>query len=152
MLRVVLHGADIPDGFLDSYQVNFRFPVFETASAAVRMGYSERVKFKRVYLDVAGDPDLEENKIGGNPSWLLEDESPGSYAGKTPMFFLLQLLDKLEFEINTGTPRQIELGLLSGGPRESRLDYYKLFIGNRLFLFGTENRGNPVVYAIPQVD
>jgi hypothetical protein len=151
MLPGPLSGADIPEGFLESYQINFRFFVFETASAVPYEKYQERVTFKLFRLEKAGDPDVDENKIGGNPNWLLEDESPKSYGGKTPMFFLLQLLQGFRFEITKSAPRQIELGL-DGSPKPSPLSYYQLFNGNKIFLFGTEDRTKPLVYAITQVD
>jgi hypothetical protein len=151
MLSGQLKGADIPEGFLESYQTNFRFLVFETGSAALHDEYREKVKFKRFRLDSVANPDVDDNKIGGNPNWLLEDESPKLYGGKTPMFFLIQLLQGFQFEIHTHAPRQIELSL-GGSPQPSPLTYYQLFNGNKIFLFGVEDREQPLVYAITQVD
>ncbi len=65
------------------------------------------------------------------------------------MFFLLQLLQGFQFEINEVATRQIELGL-DGAAQPSPLSYYQLFIGNKIFLFGTEDRAMPLVYAISQ--
>ena len=151
MLPGPLSGADIPSGFLESYQTNFQFLIFETTWASPYEKYQEKLKFQPLRLEKASNPDIDENKIGGNPNWLLDDESPKTYGGDTPMFFLLQLLQGFQFEIGKSAPRQIELGL-DGSPQPSPLDYYQLFNGNKIFLFGTEDRVRPLVYALTQVD
>jgi hypothetical protein len=151
MLLGPLGAVKIPEGFLESYQINFRFLVFETKSAIKRKDYQEKIKFKRLCMEKIVDLNLDKNKIGGNPNWLLEDESPESYNDQTSMFFLLQILQGFQFEIIKSAPKQIELGL-SGFPEPSPLNYYQLFNGNKIFLFGTENRTKPLVYAITQVD
>jgi hypothetical protein len=151
MLSGPLRRAEIPAGFLETYQTNFRFLVFDTARGQPSDDYVERVKFQLLHLKESKNPDVERNKIGGNPNWILEDESPGSYGGNTPMFFLLQLLDGLQFDLRDEAPRQIELGL-DGLPKLSAARYYELFISNRIFLFGTSDRAHLGVYAITQVD
>jgi hypothetical protein len=151
MLSVPLRDADIPDGFLESYQTNFRFITFETASASTHDKYQERVKFRPLQVEKAASPDIDASKIGGNPNWLLDDESPKTYNGKASLFFLLQLLQGFQFEIAKGAPRQIE-SALDGSPRPSLLNYYQLFNGNKIFLFGTGGNVPPLVYALTQVD
>jgi hypothetical protein len=151
MLTGPLLGVDIPEGFLDSYQTNFRFLIFRTASAHPHVLYQERVSFRPISLVWSDSLDREDNKVGGVPNWLLEDESPGSYAGKAPMGFLLQILEGFQFEMKSGALPQMELAL-DGTPRRSSLPYYLLFNGNRIFLFGTELPGEPMVYAITQLD
>jgi len=149
MLKVKLPGADIPEGFLESYQVNFRFLVFETAKAVLHAAYKEKVAFRRLDLEPA-NPKVEGNKIGGSPTWLQEDESPKTYAGKVPMFFLLQIERGFQFPTVPGAPPQIKIGL-SGNPQPANYAYYKLFITNATYLFGTEDRAQPLVYALTQV-
>lgn len=149
MLPVPLNNADIPKGFLESYQTNFRFLVFETVAAVLHENYQEKVKFKPLRLEKDRNPDIDESKSGGNPNWQLDNESPKTNGGKTSMFFLLQLLQGFQFEINEVATRQIELGL-DGAAQPSPLSYYQLFIGNKIFLFGTEDRAMPLVYAISQ--
>src|SRR5271170_722359 len=97
MLLGLLTGADIPDGFLESYQTNFRLLIFETTLAASHEGYREKVAFRPFRLERSSNSDIDENKVGGNPNWLLEDESPKSYGEKMPMFFLLQLRQGFQF-------------------------------------------------------
>jgi hypothetical protein len=150
LIPAIVKGAVIPEGFLEDYQVNFRFLVFETSSGVLHTNFRERVRFKRIHVEATRNPDLHENKIGGNPTWLLDDEAPTSYGGKTSMFFLLQLLQGFQFEIIQNAPPQIELSL-DGSPQASPLPYYQLFLGNALFLFGTEDVKRPLVYAITQI-
>lgn len=149
MLDVPLPGVDIPDGFLESYQVNFRFLVFESAKAVVHAAYQEKVAFQRLELEPT-DPATPGNKLGGDPNWLQEDEAPASYAGRTPMFFLVQLERGLQYPTVAGAPPQIKIGL-SGNPQPANYPYYKLFISNAIYLFGTEDRAQPLVYALTQV-
>jgi hypothetical protein len=151
MLSGPLPGANIPEGFLLSYQTNFRILVFEKALGAPRTTYQNRVIFKPLSLRKIADTAVDDNKIGGTPAWLLEDESPKSYAGRLPMFFLLQLQAGFQFEIDKHAPRQVELGL-DGSPEPSPFNYYQLFIGNKIFLFGTRDRAEALVYAITQVE
>jgi hypothetical protein len=99
-----LRGAVIPEGFLESYQTHFRFLTFETSSSVPCEGYSPRVKFKPFELEMCGDPAVDDNKIGGKPVSLLGNASPKSYARKTPMYFLLQLV-----------PFFVELNLVRAG-------------------------------------
>jgi hypothetical protein len=150
ILKGPLRGADIPERFLETYQTNFRFLVFETASARMRSDYRPKIRFMPLFLNPSSDSNIAGDKIGGNPNWLSEDESPKTYAGRTPMFFLLQLQNEYRFHLLEGAPPQIELAL-DRTPQPSPLNYYQLFIGNALFLFGTADRQNPLVYAITQV-
>ena len=150
MLPGILRAADIPRGFLDDYQSNFRILVFPTELAAIKRGFVERVKFRRLRL-VAVQGDFEGSKIGGDPTWLLEDESPKSYGGEVAMFFLMQLEGGFKFLIHDSAPAQIELGL-DGSPQPSRLRYYQLFNGNAIYMFGTEKGRKHSVYAITQID
>lgn len=151
MLPGPLSDADVPVGFLESYQTNFRFIIFQTALATLCTKYREKVKFKPFQTRSTDDPDINETKIGGSPNWLQVDEGPRLCGGAGPMLFLLQLLEGFRFEITEHAPRQIELGL-DGSPQTSPLNYYQLFNGNRIFLFGTEGLAQPLVYVITQVD
>ena len=150
MLTGRLRGIDIPEDFLDRYQRNFRFLVFSTAGAQIRRDYQPKVKFSRFHLVPVEDPASPGSKIGGEPNWLLEDETPGTYAGRHSAVFLLQLEQGLEFDTVEGAPRQVELGL-DGKPRPARRSTYRLFLGNALYMFGFDAE-RPLVYAITQVD
>lgn len=151
MLTGRLRGGEIPEGFLTAYQRNFRFLVCDTAEATSRREYVERVRFQRLEVVRSDDPAAPGNKIGGVPNWLLEDETPSTYAGKVPMSFLLQLEPGLRFETVESAPRQIELGL-DAKPRPSSRLHYELFIGNALYLFGTDDPELRLIYAISQID
>jgi hypothetical protein len=148
MLEVRLPGADVTDDFLKSYEVNFKFVVFQTQAGEPRPGYRERVRFQRLGLDPA-PADAEGNKIGGHPVWLQDDEAPRSYAGKTPMVFLLQLAYGFTFDTLPGAPPQMRIGL-TGDPEPSPHPYYELFNANAVYLFGPHDR-TPLVYALTQV-
>jgi hypothetical protein len=141
-------AIDIPEGFLESYQVNFRFRVFETAKS-VPQGYDERVAFHRWLLQPAQAAGAG-TKLGGTPDWLQDDEAPATYAGRTPMVFLMQIERGFEFPLVPGAPPQMELAL-DGTPEPAERPYYQLFIGNAIYLFGTQDRSQPLVYAITQV-
>ncbi len=151
MLAGRLRAGEIPEGFLTAYQRNFRFLVCETDEATLRREYVEKVRFHRLEVVTSGDPSAAGNKIGGVPNWLLEDETPSTYACKVPMSFLLQLEPGLRFETVEGAPRQIELGL-DGKPGPASRLHYELFIGNALYLFGTNDPELRLVYAITQID
>jgi hypothetical protein len=146
-----LHNVAIPSGFLEKYQINFRILVFDTAKSAVVEQYDERVKFKRLHLIPSESIDVDSNKIGGAPNWILDDETPGNYGGAVRMFFLLQLLENFKFEVLQHAPRQVVIGL-DGVQRCSNNLHYELFVGNKLFFFGTESRDIVQVYVLPQSD
>jgi hypothetical protein len=148
MLPGPLCGVDIPKGFLTSYQRNFCFLVFSTY-ATLRRGHVEKVRFKTLVLEPSDDPTVDGHKIGGAPNWALEDEAPGT--SRTPMVFLLQLQQGYEFETVEGAPRQMELDL-DGKPKPAARAHYHLFLGNALYLFGTGDLQEPLVYAVTQVD
>lgn len=149
MLTGQLSGADIPLGFLDGYQTNFRFLVFRRASAQLVEDYRQRIAFKCIRLEVM-DSDSEIGQVGGTPAWILGDEFPSSYNSHTPMEFLLQLKSGLKFPILSSANPQIELDI-SGRPKPSPEPFYQLFLGNELYLFGTVGLSTPLVYAITQV-
>jgi hypothetical protein len=150
MIGGPLRGATISGEFLESYQKNFRFLVFETALSSPQENYRARVKFKRLDLVQSENPDLGENKVGGHPTWLLEDEAPGICDGRLPMRFLLQLMPNFQFAIHADAPPQIELGL-DGSPQASPQNFYQLFNGNAIYLFGTDAADVRLVYAITQI-
>lgn len=66
------------------------------------------------------------------------------------MFFLLQILEGFKFEKLEEAPPQIELGL-TGSLELSDNEYYELFIGNAIYLFGTMDINDPQIYIITQV-
>jgi hypothetical protein len=148
MLNEKLLGADIPDGFLERYQRNFRFVVFDADAGSLRTDYQPRVEYRRIKLSPLKASSQAVSKIGGTPLWMLDDESPATYAGRDRMEFLLQIGEKAEFPMVKGAPPQVELDL-SGKPTPSPLSFYQLFLGNQLYFFGVN--GPPLVYVITQI-
>lgn len=153
MLEGPLRGIDIPQGFLEDYQVNFRLLVFETAQAHPIQDYQERIRFAAWRLIPGDAKKARVNKIGGEPDWVLEDEAPAAYGGKMAMRFLMQTVEGFDYEILEGAPAQKHIFDLSDkipGYRPSPI--YDLFAANALYFFGTEKRDQPSVYIIPQSD
>jgi hypothetical protein len=148
MLPGPLRNADIPAGFLESYQRNFSFAAFPTPIGTIRLNYPVKVAFRRLLIKPTPSKDTI-GRLGGRPDWLLEDESPATYEGRSSMTFLLQLTDGIQFVFVPGAPGQVELGL-DGRPQQSPYRFYQLFNGNALFLFGTAQPDKPLVYAITQ--
>lgn len=150
MLECDLLGADIPGDFLVRYQNNFRFEVFRTDEGQVVPEYDERIGYRRIRLD-------EERKgpsighVGGRPEWLMQDESPGTYDSSFDMCFLMQIDAGMEYAIIGSAPPQMDIRL-SGEPGPSELPFYRLFLGNALYLFGTVDADRHLVYALTQVD
>lgn len=149
MLTCQMPGADIPLGFLDSYQTTFRFLVFRRDSAQLVKSYKKKIAFKRIRLDPM-DLHSEVGQVGGTPAWILENEFPKSYDSQIPMEFLLQLRSGLKFPTLSSAAPQIELDI-SGRPKPSPEPFYQLFLGNELYLFGTVGLSTRLVYAITQV-
>jgi hypothetical protein len=150
MLSGALNGAHITVEFLTRYQINFRFLVFPSTDEMSVDHRRDRVAPASLRLITAAvRPPHAVGSLGGEPVWLLADETPGTIAG-VPAQFMLQLFEGLEFPTVVGAPPQVELKL-DGKPGPSPPGAYKLFIANELYLFG----GSPVaglVYALTQTD
>ncbi|MDN4523990.1 hypothetical protein [Fictibacillus fluitans] len=149
MLQDTLKGIDIPQGFLESYQKNFRIILFETEKGELRNEYEEKIKFVKWRLSPAADPYENHEKIGGSPNWLLDDESPGSYNSEVSMIFLMQLPEDMKFETVENAPPQMVISL-EGNQAPSSHSYYELFLANHIYFFGTKSR-EPLVYVLTQI-
>ncbi|SDM85174.1 hypothetical protein SAMN04488137_2241 [Fictibacillus solisalsi] len=149
MLQDTLKGIDIPQGFLKSYQKNFRIFLFETENGELRNDYEEKIKFVRWRQSSAETPDETHAKIGGSPNWLLDDETPATYSTKVSMIFLMQLPQDMKFETVENAPSQRVLNL-EGKPSSSRHSYYELFLANQIYFFGTKDM-EPLVYILTQI-
>lgn len=147
MLQSPLLDADIPKQFIEDYQKNFKFIVFNTNQGVLRKEYIQKVIYKP--LSLLSSNTTDSNQIGGIPSWILEDESPKKYNNSSEMFFLMQIEQDYEFEIYENAPHQIELDL-SGNPSPSENLFYQLFNGNFIYFFGVKNPSIPLVYVITQ--
>ncbi|MDP4147180.1 MAG: hypothetical protein Q8936_22345 [Bacillota bacterium] len=150
MLKGRLKDIDIPNGFLDEYQKNFRILVFETSKGRVRKNYEEKIIFKKWVQERSKNPKVSCNKIGGTPNWYLGDESPSTYNKTTEMIFLMQLKQEFDFDILPYAPQQVDLGLtLKIEPMNK--PYYRLFLKNYTYFLGTRDINNPKVYIITQI-
>lgn len=149
MINQPLYNVVIPEGFMKHYQKNFSIMTFNTSDIVMRLDYQPKLVYKRIELIHVDDKDIVEHKIGGNPNWLLEDESPESYNKSNPMFFIMQLLEDYKFEKLDSAPPQVKLGL-SGEMKPSKHNYYELFIANNIYFFGTL-KDEPEVYIITQI-
>jgi hypothetical protein len=149
MVKPPLKGAPLPAAFLVDYQINFHFPVFLTTTGRIRTSYRERIRFKRWTLVQTADSASIISKVGGEPVWLLEDESPGLYADRSPMVFLFQLEEGLVFETIAGAPPQASPYTWPG---ERPNPFYRFCNGNEVYAFGTQDRTNPLVYVLTQRD
>ncbi|MFF2445494.1 hypothetical protein ACFVSW_00215 [Neobacillus sp. NPDC058068] len=150
MLQDTLRGVDIPEGFLEDYQKNFKCNIFETKKGVYRDSYQEKIQFKRWKQTSTSEPKIANNKLGGQPNWLLGDETPATYKISVPMLFLMQLMEDIKFEIVQDAPPQIRLGL-RGNPEPSKHHYYELFLANNIYFFGTKERLKPLVYVLTQI-
>lgn len=150
MLPGKLQGIDIPNGFLDEYQMNFQVIVFKSEEATLKTNYMERVKYKKIHLVVTADIHAYEHKLGGMPNWLIDDEAPSGY-NSTPMFFLMQMVEGYTFETVQGAPGQASISL-TGEMDYLHDPFYRLFLSNQLYFFGTDDpSGENKVYVITQV-
>jgi len=150
MLDGPLLNAIIPDGFLDAYQKNFHLHVFDSTLGVKRLDYVEKIKYAPLELIASTSSSIDDSRVGGSPVWLLEDESPRSYAGKAEMQFLLQISSDTKFDLLDSAPGQMEIGL-RGLPESSPNRYYQLFNGNFLYFFGAEIDGRHFVYVLTQI-
>lgn len=151
MVEGALNGAAVPSSFLREYQTNFRFLVFPTSAGVERKDYKAKVKYKRIDLKSVDDGARVWNKVGGSPVWLMEDESPATIDGKERLVFLLQLEPQLQFELEKDAPGQMEYNMLWGKAEPRRERYYQLFIGNAIYLFGSE-KASALAYAFTQCE
>lgn len=106
MLKMPLKDADIPKGFLNSYQVNFRVLVFKTKGCEIREEYIEKIKFNNWKLIPSRNQKVKSTKIEGIPNWLLGNQSPKSYAGNDYVLSDATLVCDFEFETLDGAPLQ----------------------------------------------
>ena len=141
-------GCNIPADFLASYERNFAFLAFPTDDARIVDNYDEEVAFFALEVE-SGSTSGDFGKIGGVPNWVLDDESPATCDSTIPMVFLLELMPGIQFTKVEGALPQTELDIF-GSPSPSPLEYYQLFLGNAIYLFGT-SVDDSLVYAVTQV-
>lgn len=146
LLPQEIDGRDIPLSFFPSYQSNFRFLAFPTRLGRMRAKYPVRVAYCKLLLRQAVNPGNQGNKVGGLPYWLVSDQSPATYAGKTKMVFLMQIRHRHEFHITPEAPPQ----KVFENPKLPNDPYYHLFFSNQSYFFGTVSPSEPMVYVTLQ--
>jgi hypothetical protein len=143
MLDGPLPNAQPTAEFLTRYQRNFRLLTSRRESIRPAPIGSRSLRFSE------SPSDTTIGIIGGEPRWVLEDETPSRIAGH-PAAFLFQLFGNLRFPMPPGGLPQQTLAL-DGSAEDSRNNFYELFLGNSLYFFG----GNPsdgFVYVVTQVE
>ncbi len=89
-------------------------------------------------------------RIGGEPVWEQDDESPASIAGNNPSF-LFSVEGDFEFRRNADAPGQMRYDFIKDRVVESTSDIYWLFSsGNPLYYFGTVPPDADTVYMVAQ--
>ncbi len=147
MLNGPLPGVSVPDGFLIDYMKNFSCLVFETALGVRCDTYEDKIRFRA--LSSSANISADVFGLLYDPTWVLEDESPGVYGENDALEFVFQLAPYLEFRINDNADPQIMIGL-SGDQERSAFRHYELLIGNTCYYFGTTTEQRHV-YIITQV-
>jgi len=153
LLESGLRDAVVPAGFIEKCQTNFRLIVCSTDEAVIRTDYQERVVFQPLeQRSVSTQPMAA--KIGGNPRWILDDESPSRLSSGDTFVFLGQLTNDKPWPIVDGAPPQMEPDYSQRGKasRPSSYREYSLFVDNTIYLFGVDSPGYHGVYVIVQSD
>ena len=133
---------------LNKNRKNYSILISVTKKAILSKTYVEKIIF-RPLIFAKGTIDNPFFLLGGKPKWLLSDESPLSI-DKTQPIFLFQLPIDIEYEVIDSAPGQIELAYFSEEKTEESKDrFYNLFIGNALYLFGS-NTEKKLVYPLVQ--
>ncbi len=148
-----LKGAAISSAYLQRYQTNFCARIFDVCEGVSVDSYEESILFKEIVLDTGGNLRVGNvlfGKIGGVPTWLLGNETPGLCDQRYKFKFLFQIFDGYRFETKFSAPRQMSLGL-SGTPELCQDPYYEIFIGDAIYAFGVELKDDVLVYFLPQV-
>lgn len=146
-------GANVSSEFLRQYQCNFRLLVFPTLQGTLVESYVEKIAFRcwRAVTAAETKKGINTTKIGGKPHWLSESEAPGKLDGRDRFTFLLQIEDDFEFPRLPNSPPEIGFGRKPG---EYELmvdfDFYALFAGSQLYMFGAMQGDEALVYGITQ--
>lgn len=143
MLSVPLGGAEIPSGFLTRFQTNFRMVVSDIAAGRLRNDYEPLIQQKPINSLTW--------RIGAEPLWLAEDETPGSYESFGQPAFLFQVPRGTTFPKLPGAPPQKTLDLAGNVVDDDRSDY-ELFLGNAIYFLGFGDPSAERIYVVTQVD
>lgn len=151
----------IPEGKLnpETYQTLFRAIVFNTSDGVLRDDYHERVSYQKISWKPSSRLDKKVPIIlGEEPIWVgirkYGKEFP-AYYGDQPMKLILQIADYFNFDRLPDAPPEMEEDFFGDDgafvPREEP-NYTLFFEFNRIYLWGTSDPENPVVYLSVQND
>lgn len=141
---------NLPDGYLDRYELNFRLQVFNANEpVVVRQDYVPVLRYERIELKKTGRLRSRGTRVGGEPYWYLSDDTPRSYMG-SPLAFLMQLEPNWAFTKLPEAPPQAEPVWFPTDPPHRTDDLYFLFGGVPLYFFGTTALPRPRVYVLNQ--
>lgn len=148
----MLIGGDpiVADGVLepDSYQTLFRAVYFDTEKGVVREDYEERVAYQRIdWIKIKKKDPSVPLALAGEPVWMgYGNERPKIYEEKK-LQLVLQVAERFRFDKNPDAPSQMDefscLGQENCYPRKEN-NYTFFFDHNRVYLWATEDRENPV--------
>jgi len=137
-----------PDGFLDTFQKNFRVMVQDAGDHELRRDLEPRIEFERLVLRPSRKTKVASTHIGGRPVWTwYGDETPVSYQGQ-PFIFLLQIVDDWNFTKMPEAPEQYCYPFL--GDPYPHPGSYEIFSGLPLYFFGVVHEGRYQVYVLNQ--
>lgn len=139
------YGKDVvvPEGHLDAYQKNFRVVVFEaTEPVEIRLDHEAILQYQPLTLEKSKRKSRTP-RIGGEPNWFIQDETPASYMGQ-PFTFLMQTGEDWTFRSVPDAPRQ---KTMMGYRREG---HYMIFSGLPLYFYGCVVEDRPKVYVFNQ--
>ena len=144
-----LYHVEIPAGFLDSYQRNFRVIVFDTADGVLLKNDCERVAFRKIAFHASDKNDKEATfTFGGKPIWIMgKNETPGNYATTEKLKLLFQIKEGFQFPKCENAPPQAS-GFYPD--KRSPFPWYDLFARNRIYFWGTDARKDAKVYISVQ--
>ena len=148
-----LAGAALDRAFFEDYESFFRLFVFSSDAARMAAAYTEKVAFRRLRMseDVPHGASVF-GHMDAAPAWVLDDESPGSFDGRTDLLhFLFQTHSDYAFATVAGAPREKKPDYTrpAGSLVDSCTSDYTLFVSDELFFFGID--GDTMrIYVVPQ--
>ena len=144
-----LLGVEIPEGFLDHYQRNFKTIIFNTADGVELNSYHERVAFRNIkFVSEEKNRRDAEFTLGGRPIWIMrKNETPGTYASTRKLKLLFQIKEGFRFPKRDDARPQANDFMPN---KLSPFAWYDLFVGNRIYFWGTLDKDTPAVYISVQ--
>jgi len=141
-----LLGANIPIDFLRKYEKNFRILIFDTHNGVTNKQYVEKVTFKSLQLIENNGADSNADfLLAGAPVWIMGfDETPATI-NTIKSTLLLQIKEDYVFDKLQNAPAQEDV---FGEPRKE--NFYKLFVADRIYFWGTKDLNMPLVYVSVQ--